>query len=122
MDNKPVTPALHGIIDYVFSAIQIAGPTLIGLNDKTIKTYRALGAGFLSVNALTDCGVGIKPVISFKGHQKADGVFLATLSLLTFSDVVRKDKKALRFHLGFLATAISHYVLTDYNSNSKKIW
>jgi hypothetical protein len=116
MNTKPVTPIVHGIIDYVFSAIQIAGPSIVKLNNTATKTYGALGLGFLAVNALTDTAVGIKPVISFKGHQKADASFLAALALLTLAKPIREDKKALYFHLGFLATAIGHYALTDYNT------
>jgi hypothetical protein len=32
MNSKPVTPAMHGIIDYVFSGIQLAAPPLFGLS------------------------------------------------------------------------------------------
>ncbi|HEX8355979.1 MAG TPA: hypothetical protein VF610_01135 [Segetibacter sp.] len=116
MNSKAVKPAIHGIIDYVFSAIQMGAPSAMGLNKKAVKTYQVLGAGFLTVNALTDTKVGIKPLISFKGHQKTDAGFLATLALLTFTKPILKHKKTLRFHLAFLGTAITYYVLSDYNA------
>lgn len=116
MISKPVTPTMHGIIDHVFSGILLAAPSVIDLNDNATKTYGTLGAGFLVVNALTDTPVGIQPVLSFKQHQKADAAFLAGLALLTFAGFIRKSKKALPFHLGFLATAAAHYLLTDYNA------
>ena len=117
MNTKPVNPKAHGIIDYVFSAIQLAAPLGIGLNKKAATTYGALGTSFLAVNALTDTPAGLKHVLSFKKHQKADLGFLAGLSLLSFANFIRKDKKALWFHLGFLSIAITHYILTDYNAN-----
>lgn len=117
MNTKPVAPALHGIIDYVFSGILLAAPSGIGLNEKVTKTYQALGTSFLGINALTDTPVGIKRVISFKGHQMADAAFLAGLSLLTLVPFIRKDKQALGFHLSFLGTALTHYVLTDYEAD-----
>lgn len=117
--NKPVTPAAHGVIDYIFSGIQLAVPVLIGMNNKAAKTYGVLGAGFTAINALTDTPAGIKRSISFKGHQKADIGFLAGISLLTFSNFIRKDKKAFAFHLGFLTVAVAHYLLTDYKAGSK---
>ncbi len=120
MKKNPVTPKLHGIIDYVFSGIQLTAPSIIGLNASATKTYQALGTGFLTMNALSDTPVGINRTISFKGHQKADAAFLTTLSLLTFSNFICKDRKALSFHLSFLSVAITHYILTDYKAIFRK--
>jgi hypothetical protein len=39
------------------------------------------------------------------------------LSLLTFTNFVRKDRAALGFHLGFLGSALANYFLTDYDAN-----
>lgn len=88
---------------------------MLKLNSTAVKTFVALGAGFTIVNAITDTPVGIKKTIPFKGHQKADLGFLAGMSLLSFAHFIRKDKKALFFHLGFLAIAVAHYALTDYD-------
>lgn len=120
MNEKPVTPVLHGLIDYVFSGIQLAVPAYLGLNATATRTYQVLGSGFLAVNALTDTPVGVKPVISFRGHQKADATFLATFSLLTLAHFIRKDRATLGFHLGFLGVAITHYLLTDYKAGSQE--
>lgn len=116
--KKPVTPAAHGLIDYVFSGLQLAAAPLLHLNNKTTRTYQALGAGFTLVNALTKTPVGIKPLIPFKGHQKADLGFLAGLTLLSFAPFIRKDRSARIFHLSFLTIALLHYALTDYDSRS----
>lgn len=116
--QKVLNPTTHGVIDYVFSGVQLAVPPLLKLNPVASRTYQALGAGFTLVNALTDTSVGIKHLIPFKGHQKADLGFLAGMSLLTLTSFIRKDKEALGFHLGFLALALTNYLLTDYNSRS----
>ena len=117
MNTKPISPKAHGIIDYIFSAIQLAAPLSMGLNKMATTTYGALGTGFLALNAFTDTPVGVKHLLSFKKHQKADLGFLSGLSMLSFANFIRADKKALGFHLGFLAVAIAHYFLTDYNAN-----
>lgn len=114
--KKRVTPRLHGIIDYVFSGVFLAAPTLLSLNKKAIKTYASLGASFLAGNVLTDTPVGSKLVLSFKDHQKTDAAFLTGLAALTATKMVRNEKKALLFHLGFLAVAVTHYILTDYDA------
>ena len=113
-----MTPAVHGLIDYVFSGILLAAPSTMGLNAKATKTYQALGTGFLLINALTDTPAAIKRVISFRGHQQTDALFLAGLSLLSLTGPIRHHKPTLGFHLGFLGTAVTHYLLTDYRAGS----
>ncbi|QJD94860.1 hypothetical protein HH214_02680 [Mucilaginibacter robiniae] len=58
--DKPVNPKLHGIIDYVFSGIQLIAPPLLGLNTDTQQNYQALGTGFLLASTLTNTPVGLK--------------------------------------------------------------
>jgi len=119
MNTKPVTPTLHGTIDYAFSGIQLLAPLALGLGPQMAKTYGALGLGFLGVNAFTDTPAGIRHSISFRNHQRLDLSFLAGLSLLSMVRFIRGNKKALRFHLAFLGLAVAHYVLTDYKSGSR---
>ena len=113
--QKPLSPTTHGVLDYVFSGVQMAAPALLKLNTNAARTYQVLGAGYTLVNALTDTRAGVKHLIPFKTHQRVDLGFLAGMSLLSAVSYIRKDNKALRFHLGFLAIAITHYLLTDYN-------
>ena len=63
MNNQPVSPAWHGEIDYLISGVQLALPARLGLNTSATRTYQALGRCFLSINALTDTPMGIKPVL-----------------------------------------------------------
>lgn len=113
---KPVNSKAHGIIDYAFSGIQLSAPALLSLNKNARRTYQGLGAGFLVINSFTDTPVGLKRVLSFKDHQKADASFLLSLSALAMTKMIRKEKKALYFHVGFLSIAVAHYFLTNYNS------
>ncbi len=117
--KKPVSPALHSIIDYAFSGLQILLPRLLRLPANSRTLYTALGLTFLGVNAVTDTPAAVKPVITFKQHQKTDAVFLTAFSLLPFAGVVRENKKTLLFHIGFFALAVSHYLLTDYEAGTK---
>jgi hypothetical protein len=117
--KKPVSPKAHGIIDYVFSGVQMAAPLLLSLNPATKKTYAALSTGFTVVNAMTDTKVGLKRLIPFAGHQKADIGFLAGLGLLSFASFIRGDKRSRLFHLAVLGLAITNYMLTDYNQSPR---
>jgi hypothetical protein len=117
--KKPLSPNAHGIIDYVFSGVQLAAPVLLHLSPATRKTYGAMSAGFTILNALTDTRVGIKRMIPFRGHQKADLGFLAGLGLLSFVSFIRSDKKSRLFHLAILGLAVANYMLTDYKQSAR---
>ena len=116
MMNKPIQARGHGIIDYLFAAVQLGVPSALGLNPRFTKAYALLGTGFLTINALTDTPVGIKRVISLKGHQRADALFLTGLAALTLAGFIRRKPAARSFHLLFLGTAVANYLLTDYDS------
>jgi hypothetical protein len=113
--KKPITPTIHGILDYALAGVQMIVPAALGFNKKVVRTYLDLGAGFFGVNALSNTPVGIKRMISMKDHQRADAAFLTTLTLLTFTKTMEKDKRALAFHFGMLALSLAHYALTDYD-------
>src|SRR5690606_34430735 len=116
MKNKPITPKMHSMMDYALSSMLMTVPGCIDMNDKAKNTYRTLGSGMLTLNSLTDVPGAVRPVIPFKTHQKADVGLLAASVALTFSKPIWKDKKALAFHLGFLAMATTQYLLTDFDA------
>lgn len=117
MNKKPINPKMHGIIDYAFGAFLIAVPAILFINKNAKTTYRELGLSFAVMNALTDTPVGV-PLIPMKDHQKVDGSFLTGFVMMTLTKPVRKDKRALRFHLSFLTFAFLSYILTDYDAPS----
>jgi len=115
MKTKPVTPKMHGIIDYALGAALMAAPSMLPVNKKARNTYLGVASGMTGLNSMTDTPVGIKRTVSFKDHQKADLGLLAGMALLTALPMIRKDKTTLYFHLGLLAITGLHYLLTDYN-------
>lgn len=114
--NKPVSPKMHGIIDYAFTSAQIILPSLLGVNKSADRLFKLLGSNLMVYNALTNHGASVKPVVPFKTHMHIDKYNLAGLLLLTACKPIRKDKKALGFHLGFLALATLNVLLTDTSS------
>jgi len=118
--KKPINAKTHGIIDYVFGGAQLIAPSLVGVNNNAKVTYQLLSAAFTGVNVFTNTPVGLKKVISMKGHQTADITFLAGMSALTATDMIKNDKKALTLHLVFLGLAVMNYVLTDYDEDNNQ--
>lgn len=117
MNKKPIDSKMHGIIDYAFCAFLIAVPAILSINKNAKTTYRELGLSLAAMNVLTDTPVGL-PLIPMKDHQKADASFLTGFAIMTLTKPVRKDRRALRFHLSFLTFAVLNYILTDYDAPS----
>jgi len=118
MENKPITPALHQLLDYGLGAAQMLAPKRLGANSKAVKLYQIAGVAFLGVNVLTDAPYGLKRLLPMRVHQAADTGFLIAMGAATFLPAIRKDDRTRRFHLGFLALALTNYFLSDY-ANTK---
>ena len=118
--KHPVNPPMHGLVDYVFSAVQLAAPALLGVNKNAMKIFGATGSGLLLLNALTDMPYGIKRTVSFKDHQMVDKLLLSGLLRILFLKSIRRNKKALWLAVGFLGAGLANYLLTDYDAGSKR--
>ena len=116
--NKPITPKMHGMIDYAMGSALAVLPKVIGLNPAAVNTYMGVAGNILAVNAMTDTPAGVSRVMSVDAHRKADMATLGGLAMLTFAKPFRHDKKALGFHLGFLTLALAEFLLTDFNSTN----
>lgn len=121
MNNKPITPKMHGLIDYGFAAIQLIAPELLGLNKKAKKMYAVLGANLLAYNAVTDHPVGLKPEISYETHHKIDLANVAMMAAATMYPGIQKDKRALTFHIGFVAVAALNVLLTNWEADPHQV-
>ena len=113
--RKPITPHVHGMLDYAIGAGLLFLPAAIGLNKKAVRSYQAIGTAILSVNSLTDTSTGIKRVLTMKSHQKADASLLASVMLSTLTPTFRKERKEMIFHAAFLAITTAQYMMTDYD-------
>ena len=119
MNAKPVTPKLHGLIDYALVASLLTVPSLFHFNKKVKKLYSAEALMLLTYVALTDHPTAIKPLIPFTLHGKIDPFNIGQFALQSFMKPFRKDKKALLFNIGFTLIAGTVVALTDWNGTTK---
>ena len=117
MNAKPITPTLHGIIDYAFAATLLLAPRLLGLNKKASRLYKLLALEVITYSALTNYPAGVTPVISYDMHRKIDGVNIAGLVAGTMCKDIKKEKAALAFHIGMTTLAIGSVLLTDWDAD-----
>jgi hypothetical protein len=118
MNTKPISPKVHGIIDYGFSAALLVLPQVLQLSKKAKTLYAADAFKTFLYSALTNYPLGLKRVIPFGLHRKIDIENVSGLALATLYAPVRKNKRALYFHIGMIAAAVLAISLTDWDADS----
>ena len=119
MRSKPITPGLHGLIDYGFAAALFAVPGLIGCNKKTVTLYRGLALEVFLYGALTRQPFSLLPLIPLKVHKVIDIANLSGLSLLTGYSGIRRNPRAVRFNLGMVALGMTAVMLTQWRKKDR---
>lgn len=113
--RKPITPRLHGVLDYVTSATVAAAPTLLRFPAPASRLAYGLAGSYTSLSAVTDYPLSAKRVVPFKGHGIAEVALGAVLPALPWVLGFADDRKARNFFLGLTALTAVVALLTDWN-------
>jgi hypothetical protein len=113
--QKPISAKQHGLIDWGFATALLVLPRLLNVNAKAQKFYTTMGCNVIAINGTTDHGSPIKPLISFKAHEKLDYANMALLYGMFAAKMIHNDNRALGFHIGLTALATANVLLTDYD-------
>jgi len=114
MNSRPISPLMHGIIDYAFSFLLLSVPSATKMNKKVRLLHACNAITILSYSAFTKYPVAVKKVIPFNFHKKIDVAILAALLMETSYDKIRKDKHAVLFHASMLAAGVITVLFTDW--------
>lgn len=113
--NKPISPALHGVLDYATVATVLAAPRILGFPESATRACDVLAGSYLGLSALTDYPLAVKRVIPFKAHgaaEVASGMVMPTLPwMLGFAE----HRPARNFFLGLTAVTAVVAALTDWD-------
>ncbi len=92
---QPITPRLHGVLDYLVGALIVATPWLFGFAQGGVETWVlvAAGAATIAFSALTDYEFGLAHRIPLPIHLALDFMVGAVVAfspwLFGFADLVR---------------------------------
>lgn len=114
--NKPISPTLHGVLDYATVATTLLAPRALGFPEPATRACDALAGSYLGLSMLTDYPLAAKRVIPFKAHgvsEVASGLVLPTLPwVLGFA----RHRAARNFFLGLTAVTAVVASLTDWDA------
>jgi hypothetical protein len=118
MNTKPISPKIHGLIDYAFALALLVVPELIGSQKKTRLLYKIIAGEVFLYSALSKHPYALKPLIPFRIHKKIDMVNLSGLALLGAYKGIHKHKPTLLFHAGMTVLGITTVLLTNWDNQS----
>src|SRR5215211_5486369 len=117
---KPLTPAMHGAMDYATAIGVTAAPSLLKLPPKVSGLAYGVATGILGLAAFTNFKPAIKRVVPLRAHEMADATLGMTLPALPFILGFGKNKVARNFFLGLTAMLALNTVLTDWNPPTRR--
>lgn len=113
--KKPITPRLHGVLDYLTSATVAAAPMLLKFPAPASRLAYGLAGSYTSLSAVTDYPLSAKRVVPFKGHGIAEVALGALIPALPWVLGFADDRKARNFFLGLTAVTAVVALLTDWS-------
>lgn len=117
---KPISPRVHGMIDYGTSAAVAAVPAALDVPPAARNLFEGLATGYTGLSALTDYPLGVKKAVPFKMHGAAElaiGMVLPAMPwLLGFSD----NKAARNLCFGLTALTLVVSALTDWDQQQRR--
>jgi hypothetical protein len=112
---KPISPTLHGVLDYMTCALFAAAPSIFGFTGAYATVCYLLAGGYLVVSLLTRMPLGLLKVIPFWLHGKLElvsgPVFIASPWLFGFA---HDNGMARNFFVAMGVVFLIVYMLTQW--------
>src|ERR1041385_2649416 len=117
---KPISPRVHGMIDYGTSAAAAATPAIFDIPRAARNLFEGLATGYTGLSSVTDYPLSIRRLVPFKAHGAAELAIAAILPampwLLGFAD----DRAARNMCYGLTALTLVGSALTDWDQEDRK--
>jgi hypothetical protein len=113
--QKPISPSMHGALDYSTIAATAAAPRLLGFPERAAQAAYALAGGYLALSALTDYPPALKRAVPLRAHGAADVVLGLAIPALPWVLGFAKNRPARNFFLGLTAVTMVVTALTDWS-------
>ena len=114
--RKPISPRVHGMIDYSTSAMVAAAPMLMKFPKRAKVACETLAAGYTGLSAVTDYPLSAKRVVPFKAHGAAEAAIGLALPAMPWMLGFAHHKAARNFFLGLTALTFVVAALTDWDA------
>jgi hypothetical protein len=118
--RRPISPRVHGMIDYGTSAAVAAAPALFGVPKAARNLFEGLATGYTGLSSVTDYPLSVKRLVPFKAHGATELAIAAILPTLPWLLGFANDRAARNMCFGLTALTLIVSALTDWNQESGK--
>jgi len=113
--RKPITPRVHGMLDYATVAATAAAPKVFDFPTEAAQLAYGMASGYGGLSMLTDYPLSVKRAVPFKAHGAAEVASGLALPFLPWAMGFSEHKAARNFFLGLTALTFVVAALTDWN-------
>ena len=115
--QRPISPTIHGVIDYATTAAVVAAPRLMRFPKQARIACDALAGSYTGLSAMTDYPLSVRRTIPFKAHGATEAVLGLALPALPWALGFAKHKAARNFFFGLTALTFVVAALTDWDAD-----
>ena len=114
--QKPITPRVHGMIDYSTSAMIAAAPAIMNLPKPATALFTTLAATYTGISAFTNYPMSVKRAIPFKMHGAAELASSLALPAMPWVLGFARHRTARNLCFGLAAFTLAVAALTDWEA------
>lgn len=114
--RKPISPTVHGVLDYATVLATAAAPTLFRFPRDAARLAYGLAGGYLTLSLLTDYPLAARRVIPFRAHGATEGMIGAALPTMPRALHFSRNRAARNFFVGLTALTAVVAALTDWDA------
>ena len=116
---KPISPRIHGMIDYGTSAAVAATPAVFDIPRAARNLFEGLATGYTGLSSLTDYPLSLKRLVPFKVHGAAELAVAAVLPAIPWLLGFANDRAARNMCIGLSAFTLVVSALTDWDQRNR---
>lgn len=117
---KPISPRVHGMIDYGTSAAVATTPAIFDIPRAARNLFEGLATGYTGLSSLTDYPLSLKRLVPFKVHGAAELAVAAILPAMPWLLGFANDRAARNMCIGLSAFTLVVSALTDWDQRNRK--
>ena len=115
MTNRPISPELHGILDYGLTVANTVVPGMLNMSTKAKSLFRTIAVIQGGLGAVTDQPLAVQRIVPFPMHGLIDKASAPLYLLAPFVTGVFRERKARNWWLLVGTTLVVVYNLTDWS-------
>jgi hypothetical protein len=114
---KPITPRVHGMLDYGTAATVAAVPAMMNVPKRARNLFEGLAAGYTGLSAMTDYPLSVRRTIPFKAHGAAELAIGALLPAMPWLLGFSENRAARNLCFGLTALTLVVSALTNWDAD-----